>query len=75
MKNPTDWISNPLAEVNRYPYDSDSKIYDSAVDTYDGVVPDHMSDGSKSPSVWSKQDKVVTEWSFQRKNPTDWSNT
>lgn len=50
----TQFNANPLANANLYPFDSATKVYDSGVDTYDGIVTGQDFGDIQAPTVWKE---------------------
>jgi hypothetical protein len=46
------WQVNPASDTNLYAYGSASHTYDSAVDTYDGIVSGQEFNDIKTASAW-----------------------
>jgi hypothetical protein len=52
-RNATPWQANPDANTSLYLYDSVAHSYDSAVDTYDGIVVSQEFTNQNAPTPWS----------------------
>lgn len=54
QKSPTNWSTNPSAEVNLLTYDTFAATYDSATATYDNIVTGDQADSEKQPTDWNE---------------------
>ncbi len=53
-KPSTGWSFNQKFSTNQYAYDSATFVYDSASQTFDGIVTGQSSISTKPPTAWTK---------------------